>query len=144
MIDKQTGAYKGTKNQLQKLIDKKKKYYVMKASEKDFIKLAEQQIKNQTALKNAQKKLNDVVANMENTQSKHDENLKELDELGTDYSTMTKEQLEKVSELKDENDKLTAKRINLTYVQKKQEGLETATNSEQRYFCKSICGFRGI
>lgn len=41
LIDEQTGAYKGTKDQIQEVITKTKEYYLVQAAQEDLIKIAE-------------------------------------------------------------------------------------------------------
>lgn len=55
-IDDQTGAYKGTKEQIQGCIDKTEKYYALQAAQEDLIDIAKRQYEAQKKLKDAEDK----------------------------------------------------------------------------------------
>ena len=69
LIDDQTGAYKGTKEEIEKLITKTQEYYMTQAAEADLVEAYKQKYSNikdlgkaTDALKDSQKKLSDANA----------------------------------------------------------------------------------
>jgi len=69
LIDKQTGRYKGTKEEIEKLITKTQEYYMTQAAESDLVEAYKQKYSNikdlgkaTDALKDSQKKLSDANA----------------------------------------------------------------------------------
>lgn len=73
LIDQQTGAYKGTKEQLQQLVSKTQDYYRIKAAEAQKTKLYEQQVELELKLAKAER---DLKAARESNQNLKDDWLK--------------------------------------------------------------------
>jgi chromosome segregation ATPase len=72
LIDEQTGAYKGTKEEIQELITKTKEYYLVQAAQEKLIELAKKQYETERILKERQEERKNMTEQLRKEQDKLD------------------------------------------------------------------------
>lgn len=73
LIDEQTGAYKGTKDEITELIGKTKEYYLVQAAKEKFIELTKQQYENERILAERRKTSVDLMDKIKKKQEELDD-----------------------------------------------------------------------
>ena len=118
VIDEQTGAYKGTREEIEKLIEKKEEEYRLEALREDYIELIKQEYKEKKNLK----KMEDTLNNSKEKLRQKQEELNKLTYNGalqivemtpdeaTAYASVTKEVKQLNKEVKANQDKVNEAR----------------------------------
>lgn len=133
LIDEQTGAYKGTKEEIQGLIEKTKEYYLVQAAQESLIEIAKKQYEAEKNLKSlqderttAQQKLDDITAEYNETLTTSTSRSSSLTQEQKDAALKAIELSSKMTELKKTIDKLDGQ-IDTT------KELQSKLNSEWDY-----------
>lgn len=91
LIDDQTGAYSGTKAEIEALITKTKEYYLVQAAQEDLIDIAKDQYQAEKNLKDLETERSDLLKTIKEKQDLYNEALKTG---STNSATLTQEQKE--------------------------------------------------
>lgn len=75
LIDEQTGAYKGTKGEIEKLINKTKEYYMVQAAQESLIEIAKKQFEAERNLKELQEEKSKIQGLLTEKTKEYNENI---------------------------------------------------------------------
>lgn len=80
LIDAETGAYKGTKDELTELIKKTKEYYLVQAAKEDLIETAKELYNNEKLLAEQQEARDEIQTKLTAKEKEHAQAVKDLNE----------------------------------------------------------------
>jgi len=89
-IDLQTGAYKGTKDEIQKTINKTKEYYLVQAAQESLTEITKEQYKAQQDLANAEASRRETVEKLATAQNSLNRELQDSVKFGDSQATSAK------------------------------------------------------
>lgn len=144
LIDNQTGAYKGTKEEIKELIRRTKEYYLVQAAQESLIEIAESQYKAEKLLSEQLKKREEIQQDLNKVQSEYNEKTRIANEATGEATLEQKEAHREAGKLWTEMKNLNNQLDTIDDLIKTTKDSQSDLNSEWDYATDYISTYSGM